>query len=215
MDIQSARDVPHSRLSRSTLHQKPAVDTGMGPHMLARFKNITFETDFAWEIMALDHFRDQLSLPNNIALVKNAVDQIASGFIVNTIQTEKLEEYAGRNIPFYRYSKLIHLLVEILSQSSNIIRLNMLFDVRLIGQYEYFLNCKSGRRETVESVMVSFLDSEVLTPLQRLSNVQSIRFRFSSVHTDGRSCELDCSHHGVLVDLKQKIERNHVVRNAL
>ena len=208
-------DRMHLRLSGSTPHLKPEVDTGMGPHMLARFKNITFETHFLWEIMALDHFQDQLSLPNNIALVKNAVDQIASGSMVNTIRTVDLEEYAGRNTAFYRYSKFIHLIVEILSQSSSIIRLNMLFDVRVLRLYEYFLNWKSGRRGTGESVMVSFLESGVLTPLQQLSNVQSIRFRFASEHADGRSCELDCSHHGVLVDLKQKIERNHAVRNAL
>ena len=218
-------DTPHTDPSGSTLHPTPELDAVMGPHMLARFRKITFETDFEWEIMALESYGDHLSLLNRIPLDQNALDQnalqqIAPDLFINTIRTVNFEEDARHNIHFYRHSTFLHQLIEILSKSSDIIRLDMLFDVWQVAYYEYDyggnLDTSSRRRkmvETCERAVASFLHSGVLAPLEKLSNVQSIRFRFAGEDSDGRRCELESNHHNVLVDLKQKIERNHAVRN--
>ena len=74
------------------------------------------------------------------------------------------------------------------------------------------------RRKTMkawERAAACFLHSEVLPPLEKLSNVQSIRIRFACGQADGQICELESNHHSVLADLKQKFERNHAVRKAL
>ena len=91
-------------------------------------KKITFKTDFGWEIMAMNAYRDQLPLPNTIAL-----DQIAPDLIINIIRTVNLEEYARHDITFYRHSTFDHQLIEILSKSSNINHLEILFDVRIVA----------------------------------------------------------------------------------
>ena len=218
-------DTPHADPSGSTLRPKPKLDAVMGPHMLARFRKITFETDFEWEIMALKSYGDHLSLPNRIPLDQNALDlnaleQIAPDLFINTIRTADLEEDARHSIHFYRHSTFVHRLIEILSKSSDIIRLDMLFDVRPVVYYEFNyegdLDARSRNRkmvETCERAVADFLHSGILAPLEKLSNVQSIRFRFAGANSVGKHCELESNRHSVLVDLKQKIERNHAFRN--
>ena len=210
--------IPHTDPSGSTLHPKPNVGAVMGPHMLARFKNITFETDFAWEIMALGAYKHQLSLAND----GRTLDQIAPELFISTIRTVDLEADARREITFYRHSRFVDQLIERLSQSSDITRLDVLFDVRVVAHYDYKRNVKfepmsSKKGKMMEAwarAKVCFLQSGALTPLEKLSNVQSIRFRFATEHTGGRFREPE-TNHSVFVDLKQKIERNYAVRNAV
>ena len=216
-------DTQHADRSGSTLDSKPDVAAVMGPHVLAQFKNITFETDFSWEIMALDAYKDQLSLANGIALDEKTLDQIAPEVFIDIIRTVNLEVHARHDITFYRHTKFVDQLIEILSQSSDIIRLDMLFDLRVVAHYEYDFDVKldtesSKRRKMMEAwerAKVCFLESGVLTPLEKLSNVQSIRFRFASEFNSREFCELESNHHSELVDLKRKIERNYAVRDGL
>lgn len=215
-------DTLHPDLSGSTLHPKPEADAVMGPHVLAQFKNITFETDFSWEILALDAYRHQVSLANDIALDENKLDQIAPELFISTIRTVNLDAYARHDITFYRHSKFVDQLVEVLSQSSDIIRFNMLFDVRVVAHHEYDFDVNleesSKRRKMMEAwerAKVCFLQSGVLTPLEKLSNVKSISFRFASEYFGCEFCELEPKNHSVLDDLKQKIERKYAVRNTV
>ena len=121
-------DITHTDLSGSALYPKPELDAVMGLYMLARFKRITFEIDFGWEITALDAYPihwhagrksqgfsptsqaflrpasgwdKQLLLPSKIALDENVLDQVAPDLFINTIRT-------------------VHQLIEILSKPSDI-----------------------------------------------------------------------------------------------
>ena len=122
-------DITHTDLSGSALYLKPELDAVMGLYMLARFKRITFEIDFGWEITALDAYpihwhagrKSQGFSPtsqaflrplpvdgiNNycyqskIALDENVLDQVAPDLFINTIRT-------------------VHQLIEILSKPSDI-----------------------------------------------------------------------------------------------
>ena len=117
-------DITHTDLSGSALYPKPELDAVMGLHMLARFKTFTFETDFGWEITALDAYK-QLLLPNKIVLDENVLDQAAPDLFINTIRTVNLEEYARHDITFYKHSTFAHQLVEILSKPSDISHLDL------------------------------------------------------------------------------------------
>ena len=63
-----------------------------------------------------------------------------------------------------------------------------------------------------ERAMELFLESGLLTPLEKLSNVRSFEFEFTALDFD---CEIykPTFKHEMLNDLKQKVERNYTMRD--
>ena len=58
------------------------------------------------------------------------------------------------------------------------------------------------------------LDSGLLAPLEKLSNVKSFQFAFKTQDRDRELYKPTVKHHELLVDLKRKIERNYSVRTG-
>ena len=58
------------------------------------------------------------------------------------------------------------------------------------------------------------LDSGLLAPLEKLSNVQSFQFAFKTLDRNRELYKPTAKHLELLVDLKRKIERNYIVRTG-
>ena len=58
------------------------------------------------------------------------------------------------------------------------------------------------------------LDSGLLAPLEKLSNVQSFQFEFKTQDRNGELYKPTAKHLGLLMDLKRKIERNYSIRTG-
>ncbi|KAF6232403.1 hypothetical protein HO173_009508 [Letharia columbiana] len=64
-----------------------------------------------------------------------------------------------------------------------------------------------------ERAMELFLDSGLLAPLEKLSNVRSFEFEYAALNCDCEHYKPKPKYARMLSDLKQNIERNYAVKN--
>lgn len=210
-----------------TIYPKPELDGPMEPHVLARFKKIIFEMDFSWEMETLEAETDR-----NAEGEQNVQDPIAPSLFVNEDLTINPEDEA-KLLAFYRRSTIIHQLVKILSNSSDIVRLDMRLDVEVLCHDHIILDSDSenddesneATRNTDvanERAIEIFLDSGLLKPLEKLSVVRSFNFEFDRPDFTDRESSVEQGwgfwkpkpeYGRMLSDLKQKIERNYHVED--
>ncbi|CAD6580877.1 MAG: hypothetical protein ASARMPRED_000360 [Alectoria sarmentosa] len=199
--------------SGQTVYAKPECHGVMEPHVLARFKKITFDMDFNWEFETLEAERYQ----------QVTGDQPAPSLFVDENLTVNPEDEA-KLLVFYQRSTIIHQLVKILSNSPDIFRLEIRFDIEVLGRYDMSLESdsedeeedeKTDRKMDVanERAMELFFDSGLLAPLEKLSNVRRFQFEFDALDCNGEIYKPTSKYGRMLRDLKLKIERNHAVRD--
>ena len=207
--------------SGQTIYAKPALDGYMEPHVLARFTKIVFDLEFSWEAETLEAEVKQQTEEDQTALV-------APSLFVNDDLTINPQDEA-KLLAFYRRSTIIHQLVKILSNSSNIVRLMISIDIQVLARYDMDLDADSDSDseeddESIETTkkmavaneraMYLFLDSGLLAPLEKLSNVQSLDFDFSSaLDRNDEAYQPTSKHDSMLSDLKQRITRNYAVKD--
>lgn len=180
----------------------------MESRVLARFKNITFQTDFTWEKkMMIVVYRRHLREMGR----ENVLDNMAPGLFVGPF-VDRVERRSD-HVFFYKRSTFIHQLIQVLSKSSDIIRLVVNIDASLIL---YAIWQWEKPPATRECGLECFLDSGALTPLEKLSNVRSVSSGYDTLKRDALdgSYNLTSDHEEMLCDLEQKIEHNYALRNA-
>lgn len=179
----------------------------MESHVLARFKKITFETDFTWEKrVMIDVYRRH---PRNIR--RENVDKIAPGLFVGPF-LDRVNPI-NNHVFFYKRSTFIHQLIQVLSKSSDITRLVMKIDTSLLP---YAILQGEKWQAASEYALEYFLDSGSLTALGKLSNTRSIRLEYWTPERDtfDEPYYLTSDREELLMDLAQRIERNYAARNA-
>ena len=140
---------------------------------------------------------------------------------VNDNMTVKTEDEAEL-LAFYRRSTIIYQLVKILSNSPDIIRLDIYFDIEVLAEYgnldsdsedddggELGWRPEAANRRAMEL----FLESGLLAPLETLSNVRSFTFKFTALGSDYEIYQPSPKYERILKDLKQKIEGNYTLRD--
>lgn len=201
-----------------TNYAKPELDGVMEPHVLARFKKITFDLDIDWESETLD-----AETGRQTAGDPTLQDQTAPSLFVNDNMTVNSQDEA-RLPAFYRRSTILHQLVKILSNSPDIVRLQILFDIEVLARYDMSSDSdsedeqedKDPARKMIaanERAMELFLDSGLLAPLEKLSNVRSFEFEYAALNCDCEHYKPKPKYARMLSDLKQNIERNYAVKN--
>ena len=197
----------------------------MEPHVLARFTKITVDLVFSWEAETLQAEMTQLGERDQTALV-------ALSLFVNDNLTVNPQDEA-KLLAFFRRSTIIHQLVKILSNSPNIVCLAIVLDINVLARYDvnsdFDTESESEEDEPSETTkkmylanlraLELFLDSGLLAPLEKLSNVQSFRFDIIPQDFNDLPDRYDEQYEGspkqarVLSTLKQEIERNYAVRD--
>ncbi len=189
-----------------TVYAKPELDGVMEPHVLARFKKILFEFDVTWELEALENLRDP-TVPS---------------LYVNDDMTVNPEDEA-KLLAFYRRSTIIHQLVKILSNSPDIVRFEIDFSIEVLAQYGDLDSDSEDDNEAEESwkpeaanerAMELFLESGLLAPLEKLSNVRSFTFEFTALDRYCETYKPSPRYDRILKDLKQKIEGNYALKKG-
>ncbi|KAM0796917.1 hypothetical protein BDR22DRAFT_500454 [Usnea florida] len=205
-----------------TVYSKPSLDGVMEPHVLARFKRFAFELDINWELETLhaegsDAEKDE----NRGKYIKQ--HGVAPSLLVHENMTVDPQDEANL-LAFYKHSTLIHQLVKILSNSPDIVSLDMSFDLQVLVRNDLDLDSdlddddQNGAQLKTEDVangraMEIFMDGGFLAPLEKLSNVRSFEFRFSSIIHNCEDYEPKPRHKRMLTELKQKIKDNYARRN--
>lgn len=198
-----------------TVYAKPELDGVMEPHVLARFKKITFDLDINWESETLDAETGRQTAGDQ--------DKTAPSLFVNDNMTVNSQDEA-RLLAFYRRSTILHQLVKILSNSPDIVRLEILFDIEVLARYDMRSDSdsedeqvdKDPARKMIaanERAMELFLDSGLLAPLEKLSNVRSFEFEYAALNCDCEHYKPKPKYARMLSDLKQNVERNYAVKN--
>lgn len=218
-------DIGTTSIDGQTVYATPELDGVMEPHVLARFTKITFYMAFQWATGYLearetyDTERDQTTL-------------IAPGLFVNDDLTVNPEDEA-KLLAFYKRSTIIHQLVKILSNSPKIVSLEM--DLFMSIHTDYDMDSDSDMSTDMSSDLEDepsetakkfysagvravdlFVDSGLLAPLEKLSNVQSFKFDITPQDIDRNGYQYTSSpkQAKMLRALKQTIERNYVVKQV-
>ena len=186
----------------------------MESHVLARFKKITFETDFTWEKRVMtDVYPRRSRDPTRSRDItrENALDKIAPGLFVGPLVDRG--DPTNNHVFFYKRSTFIHQLIQVLSKFSDITRLIMNIDTSFIP---YAIPQGEKWQAASEYALEYFLDSGSLTALEKLSNIRSIRFDCDTLERDAldEPYYLKWDRVELLIDLMQRIERNYAARNA-
>ena len=205
-----------------TVYSKPSLDGVMEPHVLARFKKLAFELDINWELETLhaegcDAEKDE----NRGKYIKQ--HGVAPSLFVHENMTVDPQDEANL-LAFYKHSTLIHQLVKILSNSPDIVSLDMSFEFQVLVRDDLDLDSdlddddEYGAQLKTEDVangraMEIFMDGGFLAPLEKLSNVRSFEFRFSGTSYDCEDYEPKPRHKRMLTELKQKIKDNYARRH--
>ena len=219
--------------SGQTVYSKPELDGVMEPHVFARFKKIVFNLDFgAWESEALR------ALSNHRAEDQDTQDPFAPTLFVNENLTVNPEDEA-KLLAFYRRSTLFYQFVKILSNSPNIVLLDINLYIEVLAKYDMShigLDWDSEEDEDEDEAeevdkktaaankraVDLFLDSGLLAPLAKLSNVRSFKFviedpdcnfDMDEISTDDTLYKPKPKHERMLNDLKLKIERNYAAKD--
>lgn len=149
--------------------------------------------------------------------------RIAPRLFVNNDLTINPDDEAEL-LAFYRSSTMIHQLFKILSNSHKIVCLEMSFDIEVLARYDMSMDIdfedddeddedEDDRREfnkmdvANECATSLFLESGLLAPLEKLSNVQNFRFDLEELHEYTPSPKQA----RMLNALKETIERNYAV----
>ena len=117
-----------------TVYSKPRLDGVMEPHVLARFKKIAFEWDINWEADTLDAEgcdaeKDQTR--GGKYIMQHGV--APSLFVHENMRVDTQDE--AELLAFYRHSTVIHQLVKILSNSPDIVSLEISFEFAVLVRY--------------------------------------------------------------------------------
>lgn len=205
-------DVGTTNLSGQTVYATPELDGVMEPHVLARFTKINFSLEFDWD--PLEAGMTQQTEGEQTALVAPSL------FVNENLTVDPQDE--AKLLAFYKRSTIIHQLVKILSNSPHIVRLEIVLDIEVLAEYDSDFDSNSDENEETHKKMTVankravelFLDSGLLAPLDKLSNVQSFGFDIIPEPID-----LPAGYKGspkqarALNALKQKIERNYAVKD--
>ena len=209
--------------SGHTVYATPELDGFMEPHVLARFTQITFDLNLLLDEDTMEATR-QADLTQQGQKNQNA--QVPPSLFVNDNLTINPRDEA-KLLAFYKRSTIIHQLVKILSNSSNIVRLNIELEIDVLARWDNDLDSDSDSEseedepsETTKKNLLAneraidlFLDSGLLAPLEKLSNVQTFQVEFELAQDrNQKPYKPSPKHAAMLSDLKQKIECNYAVR---
>ena len=193
-----------------TIYSKPRLDGVMEPHVLARFKKFAFELDIHWE--AEKRYDGIVQRRRGNYMMQHGV---APSLFVHKNMTVYPQDEANL-LAFYRTSTLIHQLVKILSNSSDIVCLDMTFE------FEALVRDSDGDGYEVQPKMADvangrameiFMDGGFFAPLEKLSNVRPFGFQFTGFLHNGEDYEPKPRHERMLADLKQRIKDNYARRH--
>ena len=202
------------------------LDGTMTPNALASFKKVTFDIDFnpqiAWQLEVLEAELGPRT-PNP--------DPIPRVFVDNNLTVDPND--AAKLLAYYRRSNLIHHFVNIVINSPVLHRLvitlyaSVFSDCGIasdpdiysdldnyVGEPKFVLRHHLMTAVANERAMELLLDSGLLTPLEKLSNVRSFQFKFETRDRNGELYKPTAKHHDLLIAMKQKIERNYSVRTG-
>ena len=200
-----------------TVYSKPRLDGVMEPHVLARFKKFAFELDINWEVDTLDAEGCDAEKDENRGKYIKQHGVAPSLFVHENMTVDPQDE--ANLLAFYRHSTLIHQLVKILSNSTDIVSLDMSFEFEVLVRnglsgdsdsdddedqvYFKMADVANGR------AMEIFMDGGFFAPLETLSNAWSFEFEFTRVNHDAKTYGPKPRHDKMLTDLKQKIKDNY------
>lgn len=202
-----------------TVYSMPELDGVMEPHVLARFKRIAFELDCSWEMEALE-----AQVNRHMA---NGEKRTAPSLFINEDMTVNPWDEV-KLLAFYRRSTMIHQLVRIVLNSPRLFRFRMTVDIEVLARYDMNMDSISDHEKdgymsdlTLEKTQIAshraielFLDSGLLAPLEKLSNVQSFAFDITAADIERENYKPTPKHSKMLLDMKTKIEHNYTVRNT-
>ena len=199
-----------------TVYARPELGGDVEPHVFARFKKIAFQLDFDWEMGARQTLEDE-----------NALYEDRLNLSVNNNLIVDAEDEA-KLMNFYKRSTSIDQVAKVLSNSSDILRLDVCFKFDDLAVYyddgsdseadaspADKMENKMAKKTAVvkERGIEVFLDGGHLAPLEKLSNVRSFKFNYDFRDRNGEFYKPTPKHAKLLLDLKQKIERNYAARN--
>ena len=225
------RGIGTTNQSGQTVYATPELDGFMEPHVFARFTNIICDFEFSWQMDTLEAVTGEVMTEDEMA-----EERIAPRLFVNDDLTVDRRDKAEL-LAYYRSSTMIHQLFKILSNSHNIVCLEMFFDIEVLARYDMNMDIDFEENEDEdddddeegqfkkmdvanECATDLFLDSGLLAPLEKLSNVQT--FKFDVLPQDFGDEPDDCideyrsspKQARVLNALKQKIEGNYAVKDV-
>ena len=190
------------------------------PDTLASFKKITFEIDFSLQVgWLMGTLEGELSprTPNkDTSLLKNTMPRL---FVDENLTVDP--NGAAKLLAFYKCSTIVHHFVNLVSKSPELTRLVIALHASVFADFDIDSDrdmdmSRDGLMTAVadECATELLLDSGLLAPLEKLSNVQCFQFEFETQDRNGELYKPTAKHLGLLMDLKQMIERNYSVRNG-
>lgn len=174
--------------SGQTVYATPEVDGFMEPHVFARFTQITFDLNLTLDENTMKATREpettQHGQEDQNALVAPSL------FVTDNLTINPRDE--AKLLAFYKRSTMIHQFVKILSNSPNIVRLQIELEIEVLARWANDLDSDSDSEseedrpsETTKKNLLAneraidiFLDSGLLAPLEKLSNVQTFQVEF-------------------------------------
>lgn len=200
-----------------TVYVTPEMGGVMEPHVLARFRKITFGLRSSHLMEVLEGVTSQEN-----AGEETEREELAPSLFVDENLTVNPEDEA-KLLAFYRRLTIFNKLVKILSNFPDIVRLEITLDNGVFNLYHddmcVYWDFEEERYETTRRMALAgeravdlFLDSGLLAPLEKLSSVRSFAFEFSAMDRNGEYYEPTSERGRMLSDLKQKIERNYATK---
>ena len=204
-----------------TVYSKPRMDGVMEPHVLARFKRFTFELCVNWEGDTIDAEGCNAEKDANRGKYIKQHGVAPSLFVHENMTVDPQDE--ANLLAFYRHSTLIHQLVKILSNSPDIVSLDMSFDFEVLvrdglGEDSDLDDDEDEAQFKMDDLangraMEIFMDGGFFEPLEKLSNVRFFDFQFARLNHDGEDYKPKPRHERMLTDLRHKIKDNYACRH--
>ena len=216
----------------SKLNPMLNLDGVMKPDALASFKKIILDIDFsfqfAWQLEALEAELSPRKPNHDTGLLNNAMPRL---FVDENLTVDP--DDAAKLLAFYKRSTIIHHFVNLVSNSPELTRLIITLHASVFADYEIdsdpdmdpdldddadepdFISRHALMTAVAnERATELILDSGILAPLEKLSIVQSFQFKFETKDRNGELYKPTAKHLEMLMDLKQKVERNYGVRSG-
>ena len=175
----------------SHVYNTPPTDGLMEPHVFARFQRVTFHADFEFTATESHLYIDD-------------------EFNIDTNDT-------ARFIAFLRRAGIFELLVRLLSNSPSLHRLSIGLNVQVWADYDSHPDDSDEEMDfrkmgaANERAADIFMDSGILHPLQKISNVKSFEFLFDMMTYNSHNYQPQPRHVEMIQDLQRNIERNWLV----
>jgi len=184
--------IGHRNDDGSHIYNTSAMDGLMEPHVFTRFQQVLFYAYFSFT--AIESYL-----------------YIDDDFNIDT-------DDRARFLAFLQQSDIFKLLVRLLSNSPFLRRLSIALNVEVLADYdsnsddpdeERDFNIMGAANERAADI---FMDSGILNPLQKLSNVKSFDFEFDMTTFNSDSYQPQPKHVEMMQDLQRVIERNWQVK---